>query len=673
QVTDSDILSRLNLLNARATVSESVLRQSADNIQSYLRGRGFYKAEVNYSQQPSERENRSNITFNVVPNAQAEVENFTVTIRGFDATKIQKKLRLKKGETFSNRRLELDVERIRRELIGEKFLAPNLSEPQPVYDSTTNTINITLNGNVGAKVTVKITDEKDEEIKVGETKQRTLLPVKREGTLDASAIVEGAKRLQNNFQQDGYFFADVQTICSVSPQSVDEANTFRNNTATACDFLSSSNSSDKEILINYQATLNRRFKLSEIRVEGTSEFTSADISSVLGTQVANALGVIPVIGLGRGFTSQGILDEDKITVQSLMRELGYRKAVVNVRQGISPDGENLIITFVVKENARTYVSAVDITGNTEFGENQLRGELPEIIGRPFSRARIRTGNNNILSLYAKNGFIDARSNSSIIELPSSNPNQENIKVVYNVEREGVKTFINRILPIGNEDTRTASILETIPLRTGEVLRTDQITEGERNLYATDAFRQIDTQTEPAGTNPDGTALRDVFINVQEQQSRVLNVGVGVSTDDGPNGTFNIRNINLMGRLYQGGARIRASRFQQIVQLDFINPRFISDGERKFAPLTLSAQYSRDTGVTRFFRSTLDRGTFGVVQRLDESGNPIDQFGESTGAPSINRLSFTAETSRTVSRKTGPGRRAPAAPPQRGRRSLRATA
>ncbi|MBC7796632.1 MAG: BamA/TamA family outer membrane protein, partial [Pyrinomonadaceae bacterium] len=117
------------------------------------------------------------------------------------------------------------------------------------------------------------------------------------------------------------------------------------------------------------------------------------------------------------------------------------------------------------------------------------------------------------------------------------------------------------------------------------------------------------------------------------------------------GTFNIRNINLMGRLYQGGARIRASRFQQLVQLDFINPRFIPDGERKFAPLTLSAQYSRDTGVTRFFRSTLDRGTFGVVQRLDEDGNPIDQFGESTGAPSINRLSFTAETSRTVSRKT----------------------
>jgi hypothetical protein len=103
-------------------------------------------------------------------------------------------------------------------------------------------------------------------------------------------------------------------------------------------------------------------------------------------------------------------------------------------------------------------------------------------------------------------------------------------------------------------------------------------------------------------------------------------------------------------LWQGGARIRASRLQQLVQIDYLNPRFIRDGPKRFAPLTISAQYQRDSTVTRFFRSAFDKGTFGIVQRVDENGNPIDTFGMKTGSPTLNRLTLTAETNRTISRR-----------------------
>ena len=55
-------------------------------------------------------------------------------------------------------------------------------------------------------------------------------------------------------------------------------------------------------------------------------------------------------------------------------------------------------------------------------------------------------------------------------------------------------------------------------------------------------------------------------------------------------------------------------------------------------------------MTRFFRSVFDKGTFGIVQRIDANGNPIDEFGNKTGSPTINRLTFSAETSRTISVK-----------------------
>ena len=44
---------------------------------------------------------------------------------------------------------------------------------------------------------------------MSEKTARELLPVKREGNIDVSAIVEGARRLRNKLQEEGYFFAEV--------------------------------------------------------------------------------------------------------------------------------------------------------------------------------------------------------------------------------------------------------------------------------------------------------------------------------------------------------------------------------------------------------------------------------------------------------------------------------
>ena len=56
-------------------------------------------------------------------------------------------------------------------------------------------------------------------------------------------------------------------------------------------------------------------------------------------------------------------------------------------------------------------------------------------------------------------------------------------------------------------------------------------------------------------------------------------------------------------------------------------------------------------MTRFFRSAIDRGTFGIVQRLDEDGNAIDEFGTKTNEPTINRFTAAIETQRVLDQKT----------------------
>jgi outer membrane protein assembly factor BamA len=73
---------------------------------------------------------------------------------------------------------------------------------------------------------------------------------------------------------------------------------------------------------------------------------------------------IPFFGLGRGVTSNEMLRQDQNLLQKRLREIGYRKALVEVRRGVSVEGEDLIITFDVKQGPRSYVEAIDVRGNT---------------------------------------------------------------------------------------------------------------------------------------------------------------------------------------------------------------------------------------------------------------------------------------------------------------------
>src|SRR5207245_2068135 len=181
-------------------------------------------------------------------------------------------------------------------------------------------------------------------------------------------------------------------------------------------------------------------------------------------------------------------------------------------------------------------------------------------------------------------------------------------------------------------------------------RADRKNEAERALYVTDAFRQVLISQAPAGDGPNGSKKYDVIVDVEEKRPRVIEYGGGYSTDTGVLGLLELTNVNFMNRLRQGAIRVRASQRQELVRFEFLDPRFARYGKKQFAPLALSVQYLRDSTITRFFRSTIDSGTFGVVQRLDAKGNPIDLLGNRVGEPTINRFTFSVETQRVLSQQ-----------------------
>lgn len=669
EVTEQEILFRLTLLEPGAVVTDQTLRSNADLILEYLRERGYFKAEVTFTQQPIANVNEVGVVFRVVLNDPTLIRTFTVNIEGMEGKRFEDEVRLKPGEQFNRDLLRQDEEKIRELLREEGYLAPTLSEARPVYDPEANRIDITVTGTRGPTVEVVVDAERD---RPGSRTQNRLLPIKREGTLDYSAIIEGERRLETHYQEIGYFFANVTSYCSVEPPIGDPAaGTPANGTQFLCASLTNSDLTNRKVTVTYSVDLSRQLKLTDIRLTGTDQFTIDEIKPALESQEANIFGIIPLFGYGRGYTSEKLLAEDASTIESFLRELGYREATVRVTQGVSPDGENLVITFIVDQGNPTVISDVEVAGSKDFSAAVLQQQLPPLVGKNFSRARIRNGQRKLQEFFAQAGYFDSVIDVSVDERtidPATN--QRLFKVLYEVKHranpldsnlasapgeratlpgEGRKVYIGRVLITGNDKTKTSAIERALTLKPNNLLRSADIYTSEQNLYGSDVFSRVEIRERPAGNHADGR-LTDLIVSVEEQAPRILSYGGGVSTDEGARGFVDIRHLNLFGRLWQGGARVQMSRRQQIVQLDFLNPRFLRDGDGRFAPLTISAQYQRDSTVTRFFRSAFDRGTFGIVQRLDEEGNPIDEFGAEVSDPTLNRLRLTAETNRTISRE-----------------------
>ena len=647
-ISVDELRARLNFVQPRTRLSKQLILRNADEIQVYLRDRGYFNATVEPVEQLGPRGLRVTVIYRVTPGEQARVEAFDTRISGFDATAVRATLSLQPHIPFTREALASDVNRVREALIAQGFLSPVLEDARVERNAEANTIRITLTGSVGPKVSVTITN-----YEISEKTQRELLPVLREGNVDISAIVEGARRIRNRLQEDGFFFADVTQTCTVSNPPPDLG---PNGTGETCENLNPVTLTGNTIKIEYQVEQGRRFRLTDIRITGTNHLAFEDIEADLKSQKANAIGLIPFLGYGRGYTSLTLLEQDRRTVEAFMRDLGYRRASAQVLQGVTIDGQNLIITFQVDEGPLTRIAGVEIKGNKIYTDERLRRQLRTVIGAPYSRSQARADGDRVAALYSRQGYISARIDFSVVELPRKG-DEEQVRLVYSIADEGDKVFINDIVingvtgDLNTRRTKRRAIRRAIPIASGDVLRADRISEAERELYLTDAYRQVIIRTEPAGENESGFKRRDVIIDVEEKKPRVMDYGGGYSTDAGALGLFEISNVNLMNRLRHGAMRLRASRLQQLVRLEYLDPRFVRYNKTQFAPFAASIEYQRDSTITRFFRSAIDRGTMGIVQRLDEDGNPINIFGERVNEPTINRFTAAVETQRVLDRRS----------------------
>ncbi|MGH9802234.1 MAG: BamA/OMP85 family outer membrane protein, partial [Blastocatellia bacterium] len=421
------------------------------------------------------------------------------------------------------------------------------------------------------------------ELKLDGKKLRELLPVMSQGFSRSLARL-GERRLMEYLQEQGYFFADVGWRC----EPVD------------C-------SPGKDLRVLYDVTPNLVYDLKEIRIEGTRLIRWQDFRADLQSQIESKVGGIPYLkdipfigGTVRGLTSNSRLNSDEEYIRRYLVDVGYRNARVKSRLAVKPENDDLIVIFDVDEGEQSEIAGVALRGNSILTASELREVVPVQKDEAFSLTRARLGAQTIKQLYAERGFLEANAELQIVEL-----DEDSVQLVYRIS-EGKRAVVGNISIKGTTKTGEGWVRRYYDFKPGDVLTPSKIARTQRDLYSTNAFREVAIRTVPASGQSGGQSAsqpgsdgstHDVTINLTEAKPLLFVYGLGYSSDDGARGLMEVANTNLGGSLDSLSLRLRASQREQFVQLAFTDLRPF--GTR--LPTTISVFYDRNGNLLPFTR------------------------------------------------------------------------
>ena len=453
--------------------------------------------------------------------------------------------------------------------------------------------------------TAQVTVTPVQGLKLDARRQRELLPVVSQGFSRSLARL-GESRLKEYLQENGFFFASVRARC----EPVDCAG--------------------DRLKIHYEIDPNVIYDLKDIRIEGTDLVKYRDVQDRLQSKTASTLSGNPFLrnlpilgGYVRGLTSNDRLNNDTEFLRLYLADIGYRNARVRHRQAVRPDSDELIIIFDVEPGAQSEVADIAVRGNAILPAEELLTIVPVEPGEAFSYTRLRMGTQQIKQLYARYGFLEAAVDPEIVELDN-----DRVRLVYNVN-EGARAFVSQIEIAGTTKTGKGWIQRYYDFKEGDLLTPDRIRRTQRDLYSTNAFREVNIRAEPLGGD-DGSAHK-VTLNLTEAKPLLFVYGLGYSTDDGARGLLELANTNLGGTLDSLSLRLRASGREQFSQLSFTDLRPF--GAR--LPTTVSIFYNRNSNLIPFTRRRL----------IDNAGNVSESDrGRSFG---LNRFAAFIQTERKL--------------------------
>ncbi|HJR60821.1 MAG TPA: POTRA domain-containing protein [Vicinamibacterales bacterium] len=353
---------------------------------------------------------------------------------------------------------------------------------------------ITSQSDDGRSVDLAITVERGPEVVVrfeGDTLPKDaleeLVPVQREGSVDADILEDSERRIVAYLNQQGYWKASAAAARREINGSVEIVFTVRKGL---------------QYRIGGGPQLSGNVTVPALEIQSALQNLDAG-ELFVGANLDTAVAAIRGIYLRRGFA--------QVKVESVANELSP-----------TASGEGRIQpVIVITEGALIRIGEVTFSGNKAITSVELSRLISSAPGQPYYEPQVVQDRESILGEYLNRGFAAAS-----VNVTPAMPDASRVDIRVEIT-EGPQSLVDHVLILGNVKTDSRVIEREIQLRPGQPLGLEALFETRRRLGALGLFRRIRIREIQHGD----TERRDILIEVEEAPSTTIGYGGGLELSE----------------------------------------------------------------------------------------------------------------------------------------------
>lgn len=289
-----------------------------------------------------------------------------------------------------------------------------------------------------------------------------------------------------------------------------------------------------------EARRGRRHVLGRITVDGARTFSSG--------YVAGALKEAAPETLGKGIVTRESVSAALGVVRDFYRSQGFLEARLSL-EGISPgrpapSGVPLDLQIKVVEGPRTFLASLESEGGLTQAGPPLEQKVLDLargrmLGQPYNPAALDALAQEVIELYQSRGYLNADARASAaVERLGEERGEAHARLLVS---PGEQVRLRSVAIQGNRRTRRDVIARELRVALGEPLTPAQLEQSRSALYGLDLFKAVNLEL-----LGEDDRTRDLVVQVEENQNLLVELGGGLSTDEGVLGRTQLSHRNLAG-------------------------------------------------------------------------------------------------------------------------------
>jgi len=291
---------------------------------------------------------------------------------------------------------------------------------------------------------------------------------------------------------------------------------------------------DNRVTLIFEIHEGKKAKVKKIFIIGNEKFNDDKLKDIIFTKEAKFL----------GFSAGELYDPERLEYdKELLRRFYFSKGyadfeIISLIGEITPKKDGFYITILIKEGVKYNFGKISVTNHIKkFDKTLVEKKIKIKEGQVFNADRMNKTIDKMIEEMGKHGyaFVDVE--------PKTTKNRENRIIDINfIIHPTRKVYIGRINIIGNTRTLDEVIRRELRIQEGDPYNSTKILRSKQRLQNLGYFKRVEINK----TTGDQLNKVDLTIEVKEQKTGELNMGVGYSTVEGANVNLGIREKNVLG-------------------------------------------------------------------------------------------------------------------------------